>query len=77
MIESQVVKEWLSEGIEKAKKEERLETLRQTLRVLLEDCFGSLPDGLQRQIETVADPDRLQRAVRQIPRLGSLEELTL
>jgi hypothetical protein len=71
--ESQIVQEWLAEGL----KEERLNTLRRTLRLLLEDRFGPLPEGVRQRIDTASDPDRLERAIRQFPRLGSLEELTL
>ncbi|HYT93330.1 MAG TPA: hypothetical protein VEL76_31730 [Gemmataceae bacterium] len=69
MREAEIVKEW--------KREERIETLRETLRYLLQDHFGALPEEWLRRIEAVSDPDRLQQAVRQAPKLTKLEELSL
>jgi hypothetical protein len=43
----------------------------------LEDRFGSLPDDLLHEINGVTDLERLERAIRQCPTLGSLEELQL
>jgi hypothetical protein len=69
MRESEIVKEW--------KREERIETLRQTLRDLLQDRFGTLPEEWQARIEAVSDPDGLRQAVRQAPKVARLEDLSL
>jgi hypothetical protein len=50
---------------------------RRLLCRLLEDRFGSLPDDLLHQINGVTDLDRLERAIRQCPTLGSLDDLQL
>lgn len=39
--------------------------------------FGSVPEEIQQRIKAINDPDRLEAAVRQVSRLGSLDELTL
>jgi hypothetical protein len=69
MRESQTVNEWKREG--------RVETLRQTLRDLLEDRFGSLSGEWLARIEAVADPGRLRQAVRQVLKLKNLDDLSL
>jgi hypothetical protein len=69
VTESRLVQDWLTQ--------ERLRTLRQTLRLLLEDRFRELPQGVGQRIEACGDAERLQTAVRQVTRLGSLDELTI
>ncbi len=53
----------------------RLETAQQMLCWLLEDRFGPLPEDLRQQIEQIKDLARLERLIRQCPRLDSLDEL--
>ena len=75
MRESQVVKEWKLEGKQEGKLEGRIETLREMLRFLLQDRFGAVPEEWSARIEAAADPERLQQAVRQVPKLTRLEDL--
>jgi hypothetical protein len=67
--ESQAVQEWLAEGLVKDR--------RETLRLLLEERFGPLPDSVRQRIEAVSDPDCLRAALRQFPHLNSLDDLVL
>jgi hypothetical protein len=46
-----------------------LREARRTLRMLLEDRFALLPEGLTAQIEQVDEIDRLRAAIRQAARL--------
>ena len=55
----------------------RLQNSRQMLCWLLEDRFGPLPEDLRQQIEQIKDLARLERLIRQCPRLDSLDELEL
>jgi hypothetical protein len=69
MRESQTVNEW--------KREERVETLRRTLRRLLERKFAPLPQALLNRIETTSDVVRLDKAIDQVVDLEKVEDLTL
>jgi hypothetical protein len=51
--------------------------LQRTLRLVLEDRFGSLPESVREQIDACDDPDRLEAAVRKVSQLASLNELTI
>ena len=62
-------------GIERGIEQGRLETAQQMLCWLLEDRFGPLPEDLRQQIEQIKDLARLERLIRQCPRLDSLDEL--
>jgi hypothetical protein len=75
--ESQVVQEWLAEGVAQGRKEGRLDTLRRALRLLLEAHLGPLPEGVRQRIEAVGDPERLEEAMLRAPHLNSLDELGL
>ncbi len=55
----------------------RLQNSREMLCWLLEDRFGPLPEDLRQQIEQIKDLARLERSIRQCPRLDSLDELEL
>ncbi len=67
--ESKVVKEW--------KQEAAVEALQQTLRDLLQDLFAPLPHEWLARIEAISDPDRLRQAIRKVPKLTRLEDLSL
>jgi hypothetical protein len=69
MRESQAVNEW--------KREERVETLRRTLRRLLERQFAPVPPVLLDRIQATSDLDRLDKAIDQVMNLDRLEDLTL
>jgi hypothetical protein len=66
---SQQVLEWQMEGA--------VLNARETLRILLEDRFGSLPETLLQRIDSTDDASRLQQACRQVLRLQKLEDLKL
>jgi hypothetical protein len=51
--------------------------MRKTLRDLLQDRFGPLPEEWQARIEAVSDADRLQEVIRQGWRVTRLEDLSL
>jgi hypothetical protein len=69
MMESQQVLEWMAEG--------QLQASRMSLRDLLEDRFGPLPEALALRIAAATNPERLRAAVRQAPHLGQLDDLQL
>jgi hypothetical protein len=64
-------------GEARGEKKGALSALRKMLRRLLEDHFGTLPETVKQRIESATDPDRLEAAVVQAPRLDSLEQLQL
>ena len=61
----------------KGRVEGQLLSARTTLRELLEDRFGALPEALLRRIEETNDLERLRAAVRQILHLTNLADLEL
>jgi hypothetical protein len=85
VIESQQVNEWIAVGRAEGEARGRAEGeargqlvgCRADLRVMLEDRFGALPEGLIQRIETEEDLGRLQTALRQVYRVATLEELRL
>jgi hypothetical protein len=50
---------------------------RENLRLLLEERFGSLPEELVQQIESIDDLKRLRAGLRQVVHVKTLEELKL
>jgi hypothetical protein len=69
MREATIVNEWKQEGA--------IEELRLTLRDLLQDRFGTLPQELAARIEVVSDPAPLRQAIRRVAKLARLEDLSL
>jgi hypothetical protein len=63
----------IEEGLDKG----RLLTLKELLRQLLEDRFGSLPANLLQQIDQATDPERLRAAALQVRHLHTPDELRL
>jgi hypothetical protein len=49
----------------------------ESLRLVLEERFGPLPEALVRQIESIDDLDRLRAGLRQDIHIASLAELKL
>jgi hypothetical protein len=68
-LESQQVREWMAQAA--------LSAHRDSLRILLEDKFGSLPAELIQQIEFNNDPDRLLAAMLQVSRIQNLADLRM
>jgi hypothetical protein len=62
---------------ELGRKEGRLMAWRETLRGVLEERFGPLPQSVLDRIAAVEDDTRLQTAVRRAPHLPSLDALEL
>ena len=60
-----------------AMEEGQLLARRETLRTLLEDRFGQLPEALIQRIEATTDFDRLRNAIRQVYRVQGIEEIQL
>jgi hypothetical protein len=50
---------------------------RESLRIVLEERFGPLPEALMRQIESIDDPERLRTGLRQVVHISTLAELKL
>lgn len=71
--EAQNVIQWRKEG----RKEGELHQLRETLLLMLEDCFGSVAPEVRARVEVIEDAARLQQCVRQVYRVRTLEELGL
>jgi hypothetical protein len=63
----------IEEGIEKG----QLLASRDTLKRLLSQRFGALPEPLVQRIEGVFDLSRLNDALDQVLRINSLDELKL
>jgi hypothetical protein len=55
----------------------QLREARESLRILLEERFGQLPEPLAQRIEATADLQRLRDTFRQAVRISSLSDLTL
>ena len=55
----------------------RLEGLRLSLVMLLEQKFGRVPAELDTRIQTTTDPVRLQAAVRQLLTIQAIDDLIL
>jgi hypothetical protein len=55
----------------------RLRTRRDVLRELLEERFGTLPEGILQRIESCEEVSRLQAAARQVLRLEKLDDFQL
>jgi hypothetical protein len=83
--EAQNVIQWRKEGRDEGHKEGRKEgrtegrllQVRETLVLMLEDKFGSVPPHVRERIGAIEDVARLQQAVRQVYRVNTLEELGL
>lgn len=70
----QTIAEWYDgEG----KKKGQLRALRDSLRILLEERFHTLPEALRQRIEATADVTKLQSCLRQAVHIRSPEELQL
>jgi hypothetical protein len=50
---------------------------RETIRVMLEERFGALPEAMQKKINALATPEQFKEAVRQCVRVESLDQLQL
>jgi hypothetical protein len=68
-----IAEAWIEEGVAKGK----LRGARDTLRIVLEDKFGPLPDAFVQQLEAVTDLARLLQAARQMLHVDKLEDLQL
>jgi hypothetical protein len=55
----------------------QLQNAQYTLRMLLEERFGSLPTPIHARIEQTADLERLRAATRQVYHLAALSDLSL
>jgi hypothetical protein len=55
----------------------QLRERRESLRMLLEERFGPLPEAVRQQIESSDDLARLRRAFQQALRVASLDDLEL
>lgn len=71
---SQTIAEWY---VEEGEKKGQLRTLRNMLRILLEERFHTLPEALQQQIEATTDVAKLESSLRQVLRINGPEELQL
>jgi hypothetical protein len=73
MRESQTVLGWIKEG----RKEGQLDTLKDNLRMLLQEQCGPLPQEWIERIAAVDDPERLKAALPKVLHIRSLDEFTL
>lgn len=55
----------------------QLHAYRESLRTLLEERFGVLPESLQRRLEAVTDASLLQACLRAVLRIRTLDDLPL
>jgi hypothetical protein len=56
---------------------EATRALKATLRDLITDRFGGVPEALGQRIEAATDPLRLNACIRQVLRVGAVEELEI
>jgi hypothetical protein len=61
----------------RAEAQGKRDSLRDVLCTLLADFFGTLPDALVQQIQACEDVERLKSAIRQVPRVQSLDQFQL
>ncbi len=66
-----------SEGKQEGKQEGELTALRKTLRRLLTDRFGSVPEAVLQRIESSTDVDRLMTAAIQVLHVAKSDDLQL
>jgi len=55
----------------------QVQEARESLRILLEERFGPLPETLTQRLEATDDLEHLRNAFRQAVRIPSLSELVL
>jgi hypothetical protein len=72
-VEQTWEEEVMSRGISRG----ALLTRRDDLRILLEDRFGSLPEGVLQRINQSDDGERLKTCLRLVRQMKSLDELQL
>ena len=78
VLMSQTIAESIwEEGRGKGQSEGELKALRQTLRRLLADRFGSVPEAVLQRIESSNDVDRLTAAAVQVWHVATPEDLQL
>jgi hypothetical protein len=76
-IAESLIEEGFEKGIEKGIEKGKLTIARETVRLLLEDRFGPLPESLVQRIDSINELPRLQAAFRQGLRLQKLDDLQL
>ena len=76
-IAESIWEEGLQKGLLKGKQEGELKALRQTLRRLLADRFGNVPDALLQRIDSATDVERLMTAAVQVSHVAAPEDLQL
>jgi hypothetical protein len=62
---------------QRIQRETRVETLRRTLLILLEDRFNAVSDEVRRRAEACIDPTKLETAIRRVSQVRGAEDLDL
>jgi len=68
--EADIVKEWLRERGEKGK----IETLREDIMEVLQERFGIMKKGINKQLQEIDDPSLLKFLLKKSIKVQSLEE---
>jgi hypothetical protein len=77
LVEQTWEEEVLEQGIKVGEERGELRGSRKSLRLLLEERFGTLPEVWAKRIEAASDVPRLEAALRQAVKVNSLDELKL
>ena len=72
--EASIVQDWINEGIEKGKKNGKLETLQEYILDILEERFGIIKKGVSRKLELIDDPAVLKSLHKKSIKVASLDE---
>ncbi len=67
----------MAKGKAEGKAEGRLQACQENLIALLEERFGPLPEALVQRITSTSDLNSLQKAIRQVVNVQTLEEFRL
>ena len=75
---SQTVQQtWEQWMLEQGEAKGKILAKRETLRDLLEERFGPLPEAVAQRVEAITDFDRLRALLRQVVHIQALDELQL
>ena len=63
--------------IEEGEERGALRTRQEVLLELMQDRFGSVPNNVKEQIQTIQDINRLRELTRRVPKANSIDEIDI